>query len=162
MIGAALGPIASQTLIATGGDGSVLMSVAPYVPFDAGPTGIESVCLTWLLDSSTKGNFDASKCAQLESYTMPPAGTVVGPPGWIDANTALGLAGAASNPAATTSVHVVKKSTGVVAGQVASLPVGPGSVGVAASNGFGYALTQDDPMNQTCTVYIFAPACGTD
>jgi hypothetical protein len=40
------------------------------------------------------------------------------------------------------------------------VPVGPGSVGTAASNGFGYVLAQTDPMNQTCTVYIFAPACA--
>ena len=161
-IGAALGEYDSQAYVTTGGDGSVLASLAPYVMTDAGPTGIASACLTWWLDSATSGNFDASKCWPLETYASPPSGVVVGRPGWLDANTALGLAGAASNPAATTSVHVVKKTTGVVAGQVAPLPVGPTSVGVATSSGFGYALAQDDPMNQTCTVYVFAPGCGAD
>jgi len=160
MIGAGLGEIANQAYVTTGGDGSVLASVAPYAMTDAGPTGIESTCLTWLIDPSSTGNFDATMCATLETYPTPPGGTVVGRPAWVDAHTALGLAGAASNPAATTSVHVVKKgSVAVVAGQVAALPVGPTSVGIATSNGFGYALAQDDPMNQTCTVYIFAPGC---
>ena len=165
-IGAAIGEYDSQAYVTTGGDGSVLASLAPYAMSDAGPTGISSACLSWWLDKSTSGNFDASTCWPLETYAPPPApppsGLVVGRPGWVDANTALGLAGAASNPAATTSVHVVKKTSGAVAGQVAALPVGPALVGMATSHGFGYALTQDDPMNQTCTVYIFAPSCGAD
>ncbi len=40
------------------------------------------------------------------------------------------------------------------------LGVPPGSIGVATSNGFAYALLQNDPMNRTCTVQILAPSCG--
>jgi hypothetical protein len=87
---------------------------------------------------------------------------VSGPPLWIDANTALGLAAASSSSTNSTSVQLVNKQpAGIVNGTRTLLSVPPGSVGVASSNGFGYVLVEDDPMNQSCHVYIFAPACAS-
>jgi hypothetical protein len=161
-VGAGLGLLDGQVYFGQGADGSVLMSVAPLTEVDGGPNGVNSACVAWMLDSSSAANFDAAKCPPLETYSPPVNGvTVVGPPGWIDAKTALGLAGASSNPGSSTSVHVVKNSPpSVEQGKVAYLPVGTGATGVATSNGFGYVLTQDDSMNQTCTVYVFAPGCS--
>ena len=86
---------------------------------------------------------------------------MVGPPLWIDANTALGLAAASATSTDSTSVQVVTKSpTAVQAATRTLISVAPGSVGVASSNGFGYVLAQDDAKNQSCSVYIFAPRCG--
>jgi hypothetical protein len=158
----AMGPIDNQQTWTQGSDGSVLWEAAPYQIVDGGSTGqIDQTCLTWLLDSSTSTSFDAAKCATLESYDPPIGQRVTATPAWIDATTALGLAAASSNPSASTSVHVVKKNmAATVPGVVAYVPAAPGAVGTASSNGFGYVLAQTDPMNQTCTVYIFAPACA--
>lgn len=159
-----MGPISNQQTWAQGGDGSVLWEAAPFEIDDAGSTGqVSEACLTWLVDSSSAAGFDATKCATLESYSPSVNQQVTAPPAWIDATTALGLAAASSNPSASTSVHVVtKKPASVVTNPsvVSYVPVGPGSVGSASSNGFGYVLGQTDSMNKTCTVYIFAPACA--
>lgn len=159
-----MGPIDNQQTWAQGGDGSVLWEAAQFEIEDGGSTGqIGQTCLTWLLDSSSATSFDAAKCAVLESYSPAVGQRVTATPAWIDANTALGLAAASSNPSASTSVHVVKNkpSLATVPSVVSYVPVGPGSVGTASSNGFGYVLAQTDPMNnQSCTVYIFAPACA--
>jgi hypothetical protein len=157
-----MGPVDNQQTWAQGGDGSVLWEAAPFQVVDGGSTGqIDRSCLAWLIDSSTATGFDAAKCATLESYNPPVSQLVDVTPAWIDANTALGVAAASSNPSASTSVHVVKSKTSpaTVPGVVAYVPVGPSSVGTASSNGFGYVLAQTDTMNQTCTVYVFAPAC---
>jgi hypothetical protein len=162
MVGS-MGPIENQQAWAQGGDGSVLWEAAPFQTVDGGSSGqIDQACLTWLLDSSTATGFDAANCATLESYSPPVNQQVTVSPAWIDANTALGVAAASSNPSASTSVHVVKNKTSpaTVPGVVSYVPVGPGSVGTTSSNGFGYVLGQTDMMNQTCTVYIFAPACA--
>jgi len=159
-----MGPVADQQTYAQGSDGSIVWEAAPFQVVDGGSTGqIDHSCLTWLLDSSSAMNFDAAKCATLESYSPPVSQQVTGEPAWIDSSTALGVAAASSNPSASTSVHVVKNtpSLATVPGVVAYVPVGPGAVGTAASNGFGYVLAQTDMMNQSCTVYIFAPACGS-
>lgn len=158
-----MGPIADQQAWAQGDDGSVLWEAAPFEIVDGGSTGnVASACLTWLVDSSTSMSFDAAKCAQLESYSPSISQGVTVTPAWIDATTALGVAAASSNPGASTSVHVVtrKPSPATLPNVVAYVPVGPGSVGTASSNGFGYILAATDTMNQTCTVYIFAPACA--
>ena len=79
---------------------------------------------------------------------------------WIDANTALGIAAASSSTSTnSSSVQVVTKSPPAVETATRTLiSVPPSSVGVARSNGFGYLLAQDDPKNQSCSVYIFAPS----
>jgi hypothetical protein len=157
-----MGPIENQQAWAQGADGSVLWEAAPFQIVDGGSSGqIDQACLTWLLDSSTATSFDAAKCATLESYSPPVNQQVTVTPAWIDANTALGVAAASSNPSASTSVHVVKNkpSLATVPGVVSYVPVGPSSVGTTSSNGFGYVLAQTDTMNQTCTIYVFAPAC---
>ena len=68
----------------------------------------------------------------------------------------------AARAPSSTSVQVVNEEPPAVAGRHADahLRRHRGSVGVAASSGFGYVLAQDDPMNQTVHVYIFAPSCG--
>jgi hypothetical protein len=55
---------------------------------------------------------------------------------------------------------VTKSPLNVNAATRTLISAAPGSVGVAASGGFGYLLAQDDPKNLTCSVYVFAPACG--
>lgn len=157
-----MGPVDDQQQWAQGDDGSILWQAAPFAIEDGGSSGqIGEACLTWLLDSATATSFDAAKCAALETYNPPISQTVGVQPAWINANTALGFAAASNNPGASTSVHVVTKKTTIATtpGVVAYMPVGPTNVGTASSNGFGYALAQTDPMNQTATVYIFAPGC---
>ncbi|MGH7294699.1 MAG: hypothetical protein ACRELB_07195, partial [Polyangiaceae bacterium] len=128
---------------------------------DAGASqGIATSRLTWLLPTATAANFDTTLNADLQTYSPRTGAQVVGPPVWIDANTALGLAAASSSSTDSTSVQVVVKSPPSV--QVASrtlISVPPGNIGVASSNGFGYLLAQDDAKNLSCSVYVFAPSC---
>jgi hypothetical protein len=158
----AFGPQAQQATFTTGSDGSVLWTTGVLDELDGGGSdGIATATLTWLLPSSTSANFDTADHVDLVSYS-PAANTyVTGPPVWIDANTVLGLAAPSGSSSNSTLVQVATKSPrALTAGRSTTLPVGPGSVGVASSNGFAYALVGDDPMNLTCTIYILAPSCG--
>jgi hypothetical protein len=155
-------PVASQSVFGTGGDGSLLWTDGVFELDDAGSvTGVASSRLTWLLDSGTAANFDTSVYLDLETYSPVTGDNVAGPPLWIDANTALGLAAASTSSTNSTSVQVVtKQPASVDSTRRTLLSVPPGAVGVAASGGFGYVLAQDDPNNKTCSVSIFAPSCG--
>jgi hypothetical protein len=159
----AYGALANQSQLGTGGDGSLLWTTAiDDVPDGGSPDGVALARLTWLLGSGTAANFDTTVHVDLQSYSPPASANVVGPPLWIDPNTVLGLAAASSGSTDSTSVQLVTKSPpAVVAGTRTLLSIAPGSVGVAASGGFGYLLAQDDTNNKSCSVYIFAPACGT-
>jgi hypothetical protein len=156
------GLLADQPALATGGDGSVLWSTGVYAVDGGGkPAGIAKARLTWVLGSGTAANFDPSAYVDLETYTPTTQALVAGPPVWVDANTALGLAAAGSASTDSTSVQVVTRSPpAIVPGTRTLLSVDPGSVGVTASGGFAYVLAEDDPNNQTCSVTIFAPGCG--
>jgi hypothetical protein len=158
----AFGPIANQGALQTGGDGSLLWTSAVEETDDAGAaTGIESARLTWLLKTGTAANFDTTLHVDLETYSPTTSAQVVGPPLWIDANIALGLAAASATSTDSTSVQIVSKSpTTVDAASRTLVSVAPGNLGVASSNGFGYLLAEDDPKNQSCSVYIFAPSCA--
>jgi hypothetical protein len=158
----AYGPMANQAALTTGDDGSLLWTGALLALNDAGAAeGIGSARLTWLLASGTASTFDTTANVDLETYVPPTGAAVTAPPLWLDANTALGLAAASSASTDTTSVQIVTKSPATVnSASRTLLSVAPGSVGVAGSGGFGYVLAQDDPKNLTCSVYIFAPACG--
>lgn len=158
----AYGPMGNQVALATGGDGSLLWTGPLLTLDDAGASqGIGSARMTWALASGTAANFDTTANVDLETYTPPTGATVTGPPLWLDANTALGLAAASSASTDTTSVQLVTKSPlNVETATRTLISAAPGLVGAAASGGFAYVLAQDDPKNLTCSVYIFAPACG--
>jgi hypothetical protein len=155
------GEIANQGALSTGADGSMLWSAGVLLLNDAGSSqGINSARLTWLLPTGTSANFDTTLHADLETYSTPTGAQVVGPPLWIDANTALGLAAASASSTDSTSVQVVLKSPPAVQTSTRTLiSVPPSSLGVASSSGFGYLLAHDDPNNASCSVYIFAPSC---
>jgi hypothetical protein len=156
------GPMADQAFLATGGDGTLLWTGSVYAVNDAGSTtGIGTARLTWMLGSATAASFDTSSHVDLETYSPPTGAFVAGPPLWLDANTALGLAAASSGSTDSTSVQLVTRTPAAVQPATRTLiSVAPGSVGVAASGGFAYLLAQDDPSNKTCSVYVFAPGCG--
>jgi hypothetical protein len=159
----AYGPLADQAQLSTGDDGSLLWTTAVFDVNDAGNTaGIGAARLTWLLGSGTAANFDTSAHVDLETYSPSTGATVAGPPLWIDANTALGLAAASSTSTDSTSVQIVTKAPPTVQRSTRTLiSVDPSSVGVASSGGFAYVLAKDDPANLTCSVYVFAPACAS-
>jgi hypothetical protein len=158
-----LGLAANQLELTTGGDGSMLWTAAIYAQTDAGtPAGIGSARLTWLLPQAATANFDTSDSVQLEAYAPATGEIVAGPPVWIDGNTAIGLAAASSASTTTTSVQVVTKTPPTLdAATRTVIPVAPNKIGAASSNGFAYVLAQDDPHNQTCHVYVFAPSCSS-
>jgi hypothetical protein len=159
----AYGALANQAYFAAGDDGTVLWTSAVADLLEGGVSdGISTVRLTWALSSATQANFDTTAHVDLQTYSPPAGGLVVGPPAWIDANTALTLSAAGSLMTNSTAVQVAKKGSPstLVPNARTLLSVGPGAVGVASSNGFGYVLQQNDPMNLTTTVSIFAPACA--
>jgi hypothetical protein len=157
------GPMGNQAALGTGDDGSLLWTGAVLALNDAGGSiGVGSARLTWMLASGSAATFDTTANADLETYSPPSGANVVGPPLWLDANTVLGLAAASSASTDTTSVQLVTKSPlNVETATRTLISAAPGSVGGAASGGFAYLLAQDDPKNQSCSVYIFAPACGS-
>jgi hypothetical protein len=158
----AFGALDNQYGFATGGDGSVLWETAVFDELDSGGNdGVSRARLSWLVDSATAGNFDTTSYVDLQTYSPPVGGQLVGQPAWLDATTALGLAALSSASTSTTLVQVITKSPpSIDPVRNKQLPVPPGSIGVAASNGFAYALQQDDPQNRSCTVQIIAPSCG--
>lgn len=156
------GPLEDQAYLTTGDDGSVLFATAVLDLLEAGGNdGIASARLTWLVDSAAAGNIDGTAHVDIASYSPPASGAVVGPPAWIDANTALGFAAPSTLTTNSTSVQIVHKSPASTTFGT-TLTVGPTAIGVASSNGFAYALEQTDPKNQTATVQILAPSCGGD
>jgi hypothetical protein len=158
----AFGALDNQYGFATGGDGSVIWETAVLDENDAGGNdGIATARLSWLVDSASAGNFDSTAYVDLATYSPPAGGQLVGQPAWMSANTALGFAALSSAAPNTTLVQVVTKTPASIDPvRNTPLPAAPGSIGVATSNGFAYALLQNDPMNQTCAVQIIAPSCG--
>jgi hypothetical protein len=156
------GMVAPQWIMATGDDGAVAWSIAPYAIGDAGPIGIASTRVGILLNDANDSTFETKSYVDIESYPYTPGGRVVGAPAWVDKNTLLVTAAAAGDMTLnTTSVQVMTKTPpALVAGVRQPIPIDPGSIGVASSGGFGYVLASDDPKNETATVYVFAPACG--
>jgi hypothetical protein len=156
----AFGPDAglhAEGAFAVGQDGSILWENAPL---RATNDGIATARLTWLSPTSDARLFDDSVYADLETYPALTAGPVVGPPAWLDANTAVGFA-ASPDDMQSTSVQVVDRpARALFTGKRALLPTASTSLAVATSGGFVYVLAKDDPQNQSATVYILAPGCA--
>jgi hypothetical protein len=164
----AYGPLDGEATFVTGADGSVLWTniVLPPPP-SGGPPGSWVAGLTWLLSGASAGTFDTSVRVILESYSSASVSSLssstylLAPAAWVDANTALALAGAAENPGGSTSVQVVTRQPPALAsGKRSVLSVSPGAAYAAASNGFGYVLAADSPSNVSATIYVFAPGCA--
>lgn len=157
----AFGTVEGQLRLAGGADGSLLWATAPLQALDGSPAAITSSRLVWLLADGNATKFETKYHVDAEFYSPPlPAGTaVVGPPAWVDASTALVLAAAAENPQNTSVQVATKMPAQLVPTKRALLSADPRGVGSASSNGFGYVLVQDDPNNQTASVYVFAPSC---
>jgi hypothetical protein len=158
----AFGALDNQYGFSTGDDGSVVWETAVLDELDSGGNdGVATARLSWLIDSATAGNFDSTAYVDLVTYSPAAGGQVVGQPAWMDANTALGFAALSSTSTNTTLVQVVTKTPASIDPvRTTQLPAAPGAIGVATSNGFAYALLQNDPMNHSCTVQIIAPSCG--
>jgi hypothetical protein len=158
------GPVDNQAAFGPVDDASALWESAPLrVTSDGGTAGIQSARLSWLsavVDGGPEASPIGAQFVDLESYPASTSGAVVGPPVYLGNDTSLAVAAVSGN-LQDTSVQVFSRATGaLVSGERAIIPVGPAFVGVAASNGFGYLLAQDDPQNRGATVYIVAPGCG--
>lgn len=158
----AFGALDNQWGLATGSDGSVIWESAVLDELDSGGNdGVANARLSWLVDSASAGNFDTTSYVDLQTYSPPTGGQLVGQPAWVNANTALGFAALSSATTTTTLVQVAYKTPASIDPvRNTQLPAPPGAIGVATSNGFAYALLQNDPQNHTCTVQILAPSCG--
>jgi hypothetical protein len=156
------GGLDNQWAFATGSDGSVLWATGVLDELDSGGSdGVLKARLSWLVDSASAANFDTTSYVDLATYSPPVGGQLVGQPAWINAGTALGFASLSSIQTNTTLVQVVYKTPASIDPvRNTQLGVPPGAIGVATSNGFGYALLQNDPFNRSCTVQILAPSCG--
>lgn len=160
----AMGTIFPQGFFAFGPDGSVLWSTpATNVP-DGGAFNTFAARMTWLVADDKAAAFDESNKVDVETYAPPVAygQSVAGPMAWIDKDTALVIAAAKQDVTKQSAVQVAQKSmlpAALVAGRRYVLPVDVNHVGAAASGGFAYVLAQDDTMNQSATVHVFAPSC---
>ncbi len=155
------GAVDNQATFASGDDGTVLWESAPLHTTDAGTVGnIATARLAWLTPTTDGGLLDPTVFTDLESYPDASATTVVGPALWLDTNTAVALA-ATGEDTLSTSVQVFDRATGsLVAGKRGVIPAPPHSLGIAASSGFVYVLSADDPNNRSASVYVLAPACS--
>jgi hypothetical protein len=151
-------PTDGEAMFTSGADGSVLWTAGLYQTLNAG--SVASASIMWLLADGTTTTFDSTKRVDLELYSAYPSTPTVAQSGWIDSNTALGLAAAAESPTSTSVQVVTRQPLGVRSGTRTVISVSPTAVGVATSNGFGYVLAADDSMNLTASVYVFAPGCG--
>jgi hypothetical protein len=164
------GAIDDQDTFAAGGSGAVLWESAPlHLLPDGGSDGVASTRLTWLDPSADGGLYDTSLHADLEKYGAAPGidvgavasrgASLVGPVAWIDANTALALAGTAEDPNSS-SVQVFDRTSGaIVSGRRGVIPAPPYTLGVAASGGFAYVFAPTDESNASASVYVVAPGC---
>jgi hypothetical protein len=160
------GPVDDQAAFGQADDVSALWESAPLrVTADGGTAGVQFARLTWLstaVDAGPEASLIGTQTfVDLESYPASTSGAVVGPPAYLGNDTTLAVAAASAN-IQDTSVQVFSRATGaLVSGERAIIPIGPAFVGVAASNGFGYVLAQDDPQNRSATIYVVAPGCGS-
>ena len=160
----AMGEIYPQGFIAQGVDGSLLFSAPQVSTPDGGAFTTISARMTWLVADGMATTFDATAHVDVESYAFPNNGygiSAAGPMAVIDPTTALVLAASKDN-LQQTSVQVASRTLtppALLAGRRYVLPVDVNHAGAAGSGGFGYVLAQDDQMNQSATVHIFAPAC---
>ncbi len=160
----AMGPTVPEGFLAQGPDGSLLWDAPTATIVDGGPNTTATARMTWLLASATATTFDASAHVDVESYAAMPLGfgaAVAGPMAWIDTNTAL-VTASAPEDTAQTSVQIATRAMlppTILASHRYVVPVDVGHIGAASSNGFGYVLVQDDPMNATATIHVFSPGC---
>jgi hypothetical protein len=160
----AMGPTTPEGFLAQGTDGSLLWDAPSATIVDGGPNMTATARMTWLLASATATTFAETAFVDVESYTSEALGfgaAVAGPMAWIDTNTVL-VTAAAPEDNSQTSVQIASRAMTpptVVASHRYVVPVDVGHIGAASSNGFGYVLVQDDPMNATATVHVFAPTC---
>jgi len=152
----AFGPVGNQAAFASSSDGTILWESALVRP-DGGT--VSTSRLTWLA-ALADGGFDTSAQVDLETYGNTTTGTVVGPVASLDSQTAVTLTADGQTPDASV-VEVLDRSTkSAVTGKRAIISAAPSSLGIAASQGFAYVLAQDDPKNQTSTVYVVATDCS--
>jgi hypothetical protein len=145
----------SDVAFATGIDGSFLYSATTY---DAANMGYPLVRLAWVLNDGMTSAFDATQHVDLESYA-PEAMSLplAGPIAWIDAKSALALAGAAEDTTKTSVQVAIRSPPGLSPMHRKVLPKRVDSLAAAASNGFGYVLSNDSPT--ASTLHVFAPSC---
>ena len=160
------GPVDNQVAFGAADDASALWESAPLrATADGGTAGVQSARLSWLstvVDAGPEASLLGTQTfVDLESYPASTSGAVVGQPAYLGNDTSLAIAAVPGN-LQDTSIQVFSRATGtLVSGERAIIPVGPASVGVAVSNGFGYLLAQDDPQNRSATIYVVAPGCGS-
>jgi hypothetical protein len=156
-----MGPTEAPATFAQGSDGSILWNTGTVTLEDGGVPEVAAARFAWLVASGTTSTFDASQNVDLEVYgaPLPYPTAVAGPVAWIDANTAL-VTAAAHELLTSTSVQVALRTPtpSVVADRRTVVPVGVGSVGAAASGGFGYVL-EADPTG-SLELHVFAPSCA--
>jgi hypothetical protein len=160
----AMGEVYPQGFFATGAGGSVLWSAPQVIVPDGGPATTISARMTWLVADAKATTFDESAHVDVEPYSNPNNGygiSAAGPMAVMDPKTALVLAASKDN-LQQTSVQVASRALtppALLAGRRYVLPVDVYHSAAAASGGFGYVLVQDDQLNQSATVHVFAPAC---
>jgi hypothetical protein len=156
-----MGPTTSDSSYDQGDDGSVLWSTGAAIIDDGGTSVVRASRLAWLLAGGQSTTFDAKDSVDVETYS-PPVGfgtRVSGPVAWVDTNTAVVLA-AAATALAQTSVQVAVRvpSPQIAQGRRYVVPIGVDKVAASASGGFVYVLAND--ASDSATLHTFAPACA--
>ncbi len=156
-----MGPTEGPATYAQGSDGSVLWNTGTVTLEDGGVPAIATARFAWLVSDGATSTFNASQNVDLEVYgaALPYPTPVAGPVAWIDSNTAL-VTAVAHELTTSSSVQIALRTPTptVVAQRRTVVPVGVGSLGAAASGGFGYVL-EADPTG-SLELHVFAPSCA--
>ncbi len=131
-----------------------------------GPCSYVKAVKAYFLLADGAANFDFTQGTDVETYALPPAvpsfgagAALVGPAAMIDSSTAL-VATADKNNANQTNIQIVTRMPlGVMAMKKQLITTNAvGTLGAAASGGYGYILAAESAT--ASTVYVFDPACA--
>lgn len=157
---AKMGQTYAPTYVAQSPSGGVLWNTASVDVPDGGFGTTVSTRLAWVLADQVATAFDATVHVDVATYnTGGLGGDLPGPVAWVDDNTAIVTSASTSNQA--TSVVQIATRNGtptIVPGRSFQLSVHPSQLGVAASSGFGYVLSPDQPDG--ARVDVFGTSCN--
>jgi hypothetical protein len=157
-------PVSPPQTLAVDPQGGVLwmleyLTQAPNNP--APPGALVKTIRAFFLLADGSANFDFTKGVDVEVYppSFGPGAGLVGPAAMIDTNSAIIATAEPSNAAQSNVQIVTKQPTALVAGKKQRLTTNAvGTLGAAASNGYGYILAAESAT--ASSVYVFDPACA--
>ncbi len=158
---ASMGQNYANSYLAQGPKGGLLWTTLNVNVPDGGPATTVSARLAWVLADGTATSFDGTTHVDVATYNLAgiPNADLPGPSAWVDDNNAIVISAVVGNTAQSLVQMATRSGTpGLVPNRSWQLGFDPGSLAVAASNGFGYVLTPD--LTAGANVHVFGTTCN--